>query len=93
MAVYDTGDAVAFTADDTQPLAARGAVEILVLGGRPIREPVARYGPFVINTREEIVEAVEDFHSGHLIRVTPRQAMRRTAVPDAHRSTADETLG
>jgi quercetin 2,3-dioxygenase len=39
----------------------------LLLAARPLREPVARYGPFVMNTREEIAQAVEDYRQGRLI--------------------------
>lgn len=38
----------------------------LLIAGRPLREPIAQYGPFVMNTREQLIEAVEDFQSGRL---------------------------
>ena len=59
LAIYDTdGDEVVITNSGS------GASEHLVLAGEPLREPVARYGPFVMNTSEEIETAIEDYQSG-----------------------------
>ena len=41
-------------------------VEVIVLGGAPIREPIAWAGPFVMNTRAEVVQAFEDYQAGRL---------------------------
>ncbi len=61
-------------AADGQLVASAHGLEILLLGGRPICEPVARYGPFVMNTRDELVQAVEDYQAGRMGVIPPAQA-------------------
>lgn len=51
-------------AGDTVSLAADAASRLLLIAGRPLREPVARHGPFVMNTVDELRQAVMDFRSG-----------------------------
>lgn len=78
------GQLAVFGAGDAITLHATSSMDVLVLGGRPIREPVARYGPFVMNTREEIIQAVEDFQAGRLATVQPQRT--------PHTTPADENL-
>jgi len=65
LAVFGAGDGLRLAASTRQE-SRTPELEVLVLGGRPIREPVAWYGPFVMNTRDELVTAFEDFQAGRL---------------------------
>jgi len=69
------GQLVLFDADGEEvrvsnPSDAREDLDVLLLGGRPLGEPVARYGPFVMNTEAEIHQAFDDFRSGRMGAIT-----------------------
>ena len=64
LAVMGAGETIAVSAESV-------ALDVLLLGGRPIGEPISTYGPFVMNTRAEIVQALEDYQSGRLGTVPP----------------------
>lgn len=66
-----SGQLAVLGAGDALTLAAAAPARALVLGGRPLNEPVAWGGPFVMNTRQEILEAHEDYRAGRMGRIAP----------------------
>jgi redox-sensitive bicupin YhaK (pirin superfamily) len=69
LAVLGAGDALTLAASTSESL------DVLLLGGKPIREPVFQYGPFVMNTKSEIVQALDDFQAGKLGVIPPNALM------------------
>ena len=69
LAVFGSGDSLTLAASD------RESIDVLLLGGRPIREPIATYGPFVMNTKAELAQAIDDYRAGRLGQV-PADGLR-----------------
>ncbi len=79
LVAFGPGDWMSVRADDRKGSGTE-QLDVLVLGGQPIGEPVVHYGPFVMNTRDQIVLAVEDFVAGRLGHIPPNALMPH--VPD-----------
>jgi quercetin 2,3-dioxygenase len=74
LAVFGPGDRISIVADTGQD-SHRPALEVLILGGKPIREPVFHYGPFVMNTKAELIQALEDYNAGKFGTIPPNALM------------------
>jgi len=79
LAVFGPGSSLTIAGDRVME-GPSPSLDVLLLGGEPIREPVATYGPFVMNTREELVQAFEDFQAGRLGTI-PAQSVPPTPHP------------
>ncbi len=71
LAVFGHGDAIELAADVSQDVRHAAGMEVLLLGGLPIREQIAWYGPFVMNTKAEIIDAIEDYQAGKMGAIPP----------------------
>lgn len=65
LAVYGPGETIT-VAGAVHQESRHPSLDVIVLGGAPIREPIAWGGPFVMNTRKEVVQAFEDYQAGRL---------------------------
>ena len=74
LAVFGAGDRLTLAADARQD-SRTSSLEVILLGGEPINEPMAHYGPFVMNTREEVMQAMEDYQKGRLGVIPPNAIM------------------
>ncbi|CQD03708.1 chromosome condensation protein [Mycobacterium lentiflavum] len=75
LVVLGPGDRITVTADSSQQSSSTSAIDVLLLGGQPIREPVFHYGPFVMNSRAELIEALEDYQAGKFGNIPPNALM------------------
>lgn len=74
LAVFGAGDRVTLTAGARQD-SRTSSLEVILLGGEPIGEPMVHYGPFVMNTREELQQTLADYQAGRLGVIPPDAIM------------------
>ncbi|GLP78702.1 pirin family protein [Mycobacterium antarcticum] len=79
LAVMGPGDRITVAANGSQD-SRTPAMEVLLLGGKPIREPVFHYGPFVMNSKAERIQAMEDYNAGKFGTIPPNALMPHTSL-------------
>ena len=80
LALFGEGDGLTVTASEHQS-SRSPTLEVLILGGQPIREPIFHWGPFVMNSHEEIVQAFEDYQKGRM-GIIPATTLEPAAATD-----------
>jgi redox-sensitive bicupin YhaK (pirin superfamily) len=82
LAVFGQGGSITVAANGSQDSRHEAGLDILLLGGRPIREPLAWMGPFVMNTKAEVLQAFEDYQAGRLGSIPAERVAGPHSTPD-----------
>jgi redox-sensitive bicupin YhaK (pirin superfamily) len=94
LTVFGEGDCIVVRAANQQESRSPN-LELFILGGQPIKEPVAWMGPFVMNTKSEVMQAFEDFQKGLLGSIPAiykddaKRPVNRTKILDVHNAPTD----